>query len=46
MSICIWGKRYFNKYLQYEFEIFRACSIEPGLCDELKELNCIKILQF
>ena len=32
-------KGYLNKYLSYDFQIFRSYSIEPDLCDKLEELN-------
>ena len=30
-------EKYFNKYLRYDFHIFRTYSIEFGLCDEQEE---------
>ena len=38
-------KGYLNKCLRCDFQIFTTHSIEPGLCDELKELNSVYVLR-
>ena len=38
-------KEYLDKYLRYDFQIFRIYNIEPALCDELEELNLVQVLR-
>ena len=34
-------KVYLNKHLHYHFQNFRTYSIEPGVCDELEEIDSV-----